>query len=285
MDFWETEYDKVRLLSRENAKRFGKSTLLREKKTGDVVVLKETEKKNTVGYQQLINESEFSFSIEGLPQILKIHETEDRFFIIKAYCEGITLSYFWAKVKRSRRKETLLELVNVLSPIFQHLEENRIVHSDIKPENILVNEKNGHLQGSLIDFGLAFRRDALPERKTLFQLAYAPPELILNRLDCADSSADVFSFCLIVYKLWTGKLPFQESNPALMTQLQITYPISKPWKINRKLWKVLEKGLTKHVFQLPPNRMKSEEISAALVNANQHRYPNFKAFKKALEQI
>ena len=285
MEIWKENFTLVRQLSRQQSKRFGLTFLLQENTSKKLVVFKLSNKSNLIGYQQLKNEFTFDFSQKGLPSILDSFENETHFGIYKKYEEGETIDLFWKGVKRFKKKEKLNEIINNLQPLFQRLEEQNITHADIKPENIIIRQENGKLECALIDFGLAFNRTDLPERKTLFQLGYASPELILNRLDCVDPSTDIFSLCLVIYKLWTGKLPLSSSHPAMMTQLQITYPIEKTWKIPKNLWKVLAKGLVKHHFKLPANKMTKDEVSVALKEANTKRYRNFSDFQKAINSI
>lgn len=285
MEFWEHDYELIQQLSRANSKRFGTTSLLVHKTSGEKVILKTVSTSNEIGFQQLQNESTFHFNISGLPYILETNLSSVSFSILKKNKEGIPLNEFWRTVKRRNRLETLKRIVASLASLLMELEQETIIHSDIKPENILVNLQGNALSCSLIDFGLAFRKDQIPSRKTLFQLAYAPPEIILNQLECANSSSDVFSLCLVIYKLWTGNLPFSASNPALMTQLQITYPIPKHWKINKKMWKVLEKGLIKHQFQQAPNRMSKASIQHALTGAIELRYQNIRAFEAEIQQL
>lgn len=281
MEFWEKDFQILHQLSRKQSHRFGTSFLLEHTETKEKVVLKTVSIDQPLGFQQLKNEAQFHFDFPGLPTILQTETTESSFSILKKFEEGKTLSEFWSKVKRRNRLSTLKQLIAALQPILKELEIKEITHGDLKPDNIIVSEKDGILSCALIDFGLAFQRQQLPERDTIFQLAYAPPELILNRLDCADASTDIFSFCLIIYKLWTGKLPFQASNPALLTQLQITYPVEKPWRMPKKMWLILEKGLQKHSFSKPPNQTKLTETIHALRKNNTARYANFDQFAQA----
>jgi serine/threonine protein kinase len=285
MEFWEEEYNFVRHLSREKSKRFGTTSLLKNKQTGQMVVLKSVDISNNLGFEQLQNEAQFDFDFTGLPKIIDRQISSDKFFILKKYEEGITLSEYWLSVKRRNRSTEIKALVEALQNNFIHLETLDIIHGDIKPENIIVRTEKGNVSCALIDFGLAFRKSDLPNRKTLFQLAYAPPEIILNRLDCADHHSDIFSFCMVVYKLWTGKLPFRQSNPALMTQLQITYPIEKPWRMPKKLWLILEKGLSKHQFSAPPNRLTKEKITEFLLLNNKNRFQRFEELLEAMDKF
>lgn len=275
----------IKKLSKEKSKRFGETFLVKLESLEELFVLKTVEKINTIGLEQLLNEAKFDFNLNGLPKIIKVEETNTHFSILKKYETGITLDLFWTKVKRYKRLETLAEIVNCLLPLFQELNHQNTIHCDIKPENILVNVINGHLQCSLIDFGLAIQKEELTHRKTLFQLVYSSPELILNRLNCANFGTDVFSFCLVCYKLLNGKLPFSSSNPALLTQLQITYPIEKPFKIKKRVWKVLEKGLIKHTFKKLPSMYTKSELDLFLIETQNLRYQNFEEFAKEFKRL
>ncbi len=284
MEFWEVEgYEFVRRLSRENSTRFGETVLLQHKISGKEVVLKSVDLSKNVGFEQLQNEAKFDFNFQGLPKLISSHLSSEKFFLLKEYAEGKTLMEYWLKVKRKNRLTELKRIIAALQPVFSELEKREIIHCDIKPENILVDERNGEIYCSLIDFGLAFHKHEFAIRKTLFQLAYAPPEIILNQLDCADFHSDVFSFCIVVYRLWTGKLPFSQTNPALLTQLQITYPIEKPWRMPKTVWLILEKGLRKHQFTTSPNRMTNQEVKNVLLPNNARRYKSFTELANAFD--
>jgi serine/threonine protein kinase len=279
------EIEIIKRLSREKSKRFGETFLVREKKSHELLVMKTVEKSNELGLKQLQNEASFSFETYGLPKIISIKENETHLSIFKNYAEGVPLSDYWYRVKRRHRLLRLRDIILSLEPLFSELKNQGIIHSDVKPENILINEANGKISCSLIDFGLAFKQSNLPERKTLFQLAYSAPEIVLNRLNCADQSSDVFSFCLVIYKLLNGRLPFSEGNPALQTQLQITYPIEKPFRIKKMVWKILEKGLVKHSFKKSPNKYSNTEIESFLKANNQRRYADFSEFATEFNKL
>jgi serine/threonine protein kinase len=269
----------IKRLSAENSKRFGETFLVKKDTSEDLFIMKTVEKSNELGYEQLKNEASFSFKLCGLPSILSVEETEMTFTIFKKYEVGVDLNKYWSKIKRRQRLKILFEILSVLSPLFFELERQQIIHGDIKPENILVSEDDGKIDCSLLDFGLAFRKNEIPKRKSVFQLSYSAPEIVLNRLNCADFSTDVFSLCLVVYKLLSGHLPFSTGNPALLTHLQITYPIEKPFKMNKKIWEILEKGLIKHQFKNSPNNYAMEELDHFLMTTNEKRYRNFQEFE------
>jgi serine/threonine protein kinase len=116
---------------------------------------------------------------------------------------------------------TIDEVVRIgadLAQAVQSLHSQDAIHLDIKPDNILIDEK-GKL--TLIDFGLSHHArypDLLAEemRKGIGSAPYISPEQVVGIR--SDSRSDIFSIGVIMYELLTGELPF--GNPQTMSGLR-----------------------------------------------------------------
>jgi len=116
---------------------------------------------------------------------------------------------------------TVDEVVRIgadLAQAVQSLHSQDAIHLDIKPENILIDDK-GKL--TLIDFGLSHHArypDLLAEemRKGIGSAPYISPEQIVGIR--SDSRSDIFSIGVIMYELLTRELPF--GNPQTMSGLK-----------------------------------------------------------------
>ena len=116
---------------------------------------------------------------------------------------------------------TIDEVVHIgadLAQAVQSLHSQDAIHLDVKPENILIDEK-GKL--TLIDFGLSHHArypDLLAEemRKGIGSAPYISPEQVAGVR--SDSRSDIFSIGVIMYELLTGELPF--GNPQTMSGLR-----------------------------------------------------------------
>jgi serine/threonine protein kinase len=116
---------------------------------------------------------------------------------------------------------TIDEVVRIgadLAQAVQSLHSQDAIHLDVKPENILIDEK-GKL--TLIDFGLSHHArypDLLAEemRKGIGSAPYISPEQVVGIR--SDSRSDIFSIGVIMYELLTGELPF--GNPQTMSGLR-----------------------------------------------------------------
>lgn len=105
------------------------------------------------------------------------------------------------------RNQLKIAIQTVESLIYVH--EQKIIHKDIKPENLLV-DANGDIR--LIDFSLADQRkwysnlNVFQRVKIQGTPSYLPPEQI--RKDPIEYSADTYSLGVTFYEMFTGRLPF-----------------------------------------------------------------------------
>lgn len=278
-------------LGSQRTRKFGEIFLATEKSTGQEVVLKTVQfsEKNAHILERLRAEARFSFAVPGLPKTIRFDENEREVFLVRTFHEGMPLDEYWSTLKRRMRLPFLLNFIQKLTPIFDHLATLGIVHCDVKPSNILISpsEKNG-FDVHLLDFGLALRRDEVDinrARKLLFPLGFAAPELLLNRLELVDQQTDIFALGSVIWKLYAGKLPLTHPNPSVFTNLQLTHPLPEHSEISRKLHRILVKMCAKHSFALPPNQMRYDEVNTLLSNAIQFRYSSLDEVRVDLETL
>lgn len=96
------------------------------------------------------------------------------------------------------------------------LQEQGLVHKDIKPANILVNRQTG--EAWLTGFGIASRlmreRQAPgPPSIIVGTLPYMAPEQSGRMNRSIDSRSDLYAFGITLYEMLTGALPFTASDP------------------------------------------------------------------------
>ena len=142
------------------------------------------------------------------PNITTIHAIEengDNLFIVMEYIDGIEL--------KDRIKSGAIpidEAINIANQIAEGLEaahKNRIVHRDIKSQNIMITN-DGKVK--IMDFGLAKLRGGSQLTRmssTIGTVAYMSPEQTQGNK--VDSRADIWSFGVVLYEMLIGKLPFK----------------------------------------------------------------------------
>ena len=105
----------------------------------------------------------------------------------------------------------VLQIAHGISDAMAYLHEKCIVHRDLKPQNcLLVNDRG---QVKLCDFGLArLKRTAFVETvsNTAGTPAYQAPEML--RDDPISEKVDLYGFGIMLWEMYTGKLPWSDKN-------------------------------------------------------------------------
>jgi len=148
------------------------------------------------------------------PNIVTIHEINDyegHIYIVMEYVPGLSLD---EKITKKRTAENLpLQMDEILETATQiclglkAAHEAGIVHRDIKPQNILINE-DGIVK--ILDFGVAKLKGTKKitrEYATVGTVHYMAPEQIKTKN--VDQRADIWSLGIVLYEIFTGELPFK----------------------------------------------------------------------------
>ena len=144
--------------------------------------------------------------LDGVPNVVPIidrGEWMDSWVLVMPKADKSLRAYLSENIEHLSIEDT----VQVLSDVTQALVaiEGRVVHRDIKPDNILL--LNG--RWCLADFGISRYAEATtaPDtRKFSMTLPYAAPEQW--RGERASSATDVYSMGVVAYELLAGQLPF-----------------------------------------------------------------------------
>lgn len=223
--------------------------------------------KNEHGCQLLLEEFKFSFDEPQFPSVVQLDKTETELALTLEYKEGIPLDQYWISLSKKDKKAFLKHFIPQFLELCSMFHKKGIVHNDIRPGNILIDGQAIHL----IDFGMATKIGGETDRKILFSLQYASPELILNQLNILNPTSDLFSFALMLIQLFSGKPLFNHSNPSVLTNLAITYPVDLKGVVPKEFRLLLEQMCVKSSFPTAPNRMKREEVIQLLIDAQKAR--------------
>ncbi len=158
-----------------------------------------------------------SRALRGLdhPNVIKVLDTgkvEDRPYMVMEFIEGYPLGDM---LKNGRLDlETTLRFLKPISAALDYLHANNIVHRDVKPSNIMLDQAAREIRPIITDFGLA---KVLGDSSLLSQsavagtFAYISPEQIEARRDI-DGRADIYALGVMTYQMLTGELPFKHEH-------------------------------------------------------------------------
>jgi len=161
----------------------------------------------------------------NIARLLDGGETDDgRPFLVMEFVDGVPIDRYCEE--RSLTVHQRLEVFRTVCDAVHHAHQNLVVHRDLKPGNILVDE---HGQVKLLDFGIAKVLDAgadltrTEDRRLTPQ--FASPEQIMNRP--ITTASDVYSLGVNLYALLSGQLPYiveSSSNRDLEEMIVETEP-------------------------------------------------------------
>lgn len=139
---------------------------------------------------------------KNIIQIEEVHETENSVYIVMEHLKGEPI------IKNSKNlPQTMDEIKTIMQALLegiQYLDQNEIVHKDLKPYNILFKDQNDPSSLKILDFGLAAEYN---DKKRLFRVAGTPgffaPEIFKSTRDKDEislgSKMDVFAAGVIFY--------------------------------------------------------------------------------------
>jgi serine/threonine protein kinase len=100
------------------------------------------------------------------------------------------------------------------------------VHRDLKPNNILVDER-GNVR--VIDFGIAHVMNAdssLQKREIVGTAAYMSPEQCSGDPRAIDARTDVYALGVVLYELLCGQLPYSMDNKSFFEQMKVVQQVA-----------------------------------------------------------
>src|SRR3954449_9767821 len=130
-------------------------------------------------------------------------------YIVFEYVEGETLKDRIRRMGRLPIPEAVAYAIEIARGL-QAAHDRRIVHRDVKPQNVLVDEEGA---AKVTDFGIArslAQEGLTADGRVLGTTDYVSPEQALG--DAVSGQSDLYSLGIVIFEMLTGDVPFKGEN-------------------------------------------------------------------------
>ena len=230
-------------------------------------------------YRRFAEDAEFverfrreASSAAGLqhPNVVAVYdrgEFDDTYYIAMEFLEGRSL-------KQVVRQDGALEPDRAIDLVIQILKAARfahrrgIVHRDIKPHNVIVDDEG---RAKVTDFGIA-RAGAsdMTETGSIMGTAqYLSPEQAQGHP--VDARSDLYSIGVVLYELLTGRVPFDAESAVTIALKQVSEEPAPPSQLNPAISAQLEDVVTRALQKDPAYRFADADEFIARARAGPRR--------------
>jgi len=204
-----------------------------------------------------------TFDHPNIVPVLDYGEHEGSPYIVMPYMQQGTLQ---DRLQRGPLSMTeAARIIGATARALTYAHEHGVIHRDVKPSNILLDD-DGNIM--LSDFGFASWQEAsltLTGSGMVGTPAFMSPEQC--RGDEVDTRTDQYALGVVLYRLATGRLPYDGDSPLAIALKQINEPLVDPRKVNPHVPLVIE-----------------EVILRAMAKNPRDRYPDMRTFNAAFQE-
>src|SRR3954466_10878238 len=205
------------------------------------------------------------------PHIVEIYDAvvePDHSYLVMEYVSGTTLEAH-SGVTNLLPLNKVVEIIFKCIRALEYAHEHGVIHRDIKPGNLMLSEAGETKVG---DFGAAFQQRHGQESTQITGVgspAYMSPEQI--RMEDLNQQTDIYSLGVVMYRLLTGRLPYEASTQAALAYAILNTPPLAPSTLRPDLPPLLDSIVLKAIQKSPAERYGSwlefgKDLSQAFVN-------------------
>jgi serine/threonine protein kinase len=198
------------------------------------------------------------------PHILPVHDYGDSdgfTFIVMPFIKTGTLAD--AIDEHPLPLEQITRVITQVGDALDYAHARGLVHRDVKPSNILIDERGNCL---LADFGIAKILEGADKLTATGGLIgtpkYMSPEQGMGQ--AVDGRSDLYSLGVVLYEMATGRVPYEAETPIAVVIKHIRDPLPLPRAINPDMPEALERVILRSIHKEPAERFGS---AAAMVEA------------------
>ena len=199
-------------------------------------------------------------------QLYRYGKAEDFLYMVMQYIQGADLHTILSGYRQdneSMQPDEVRQVTGDVCRALDYIHGQGVVHRDVKPSNILLTRDG---RAILSDFGLALLTEIGTLGRIFGSPQYIAPEQAISSAQ-AEPRSDLYSLGVILYEIFTGRLPFAAEDPLELAMQHVQKEPPRPRQFRPGISQPIEAFLLK-----------------ALAKKPEDRYPSGAAFYQALDQ-
>lgn len=201
-------------------------------------------------------ESAAGLSHPNIVGIYDVGQEEDIYYIVQEYVEGRTLKDKIAKEGPLSAEEAVVLAIDI-GDALAYAHRHKIVHRDIKPQNILIS-KEGRVK--VTDFGVARVATTATLTNTgnvVGSVHYFSPEQA--RGGYSDEKSDIYSLGVVLFEMVTGQVPFEGETAITVALKHVQEQPRSVLELNPDASPELDRIIQRAMRKVPAERYPSVE--------------------------
>jgi serine/threonine protein kinase len=213
------------------------------------------------------------------PFIIKLYnsfQSKSKLFLVTEYLNGGTLMYRILKRENITNDDIRLYAAEILL-VLEYIHKHDCIYRDLKPDNILI-ANDGHIK--LIDFGLSkifIEKKNKRANSLCGSYEFMAPEILIY--GNYDLSVDWYSYGIILYFLYTGRIPY--SIPPDATETMIVEIKRKEITFDKSVFSEEAIDFIKNLTEFKPSKRLG---SSSIDDIKNHLYFHGMIFEKVMNK-
>ncbi len=191
-------------------------------------------------------------SHKNIRRIFAVGQWNDSLYMVTEYIDGKTLKDI-INTKGPLSSQKALDYALQITAGIEHAHLKNIIHRDIKPQNVIV-ANDGTVK--IVDFGIArmlsHTTRTMGGKDVVGSVHYISPEQARGAQ--VDSRTDIYSFGILLYEMFTGKVPFTGEEAVTIAMKHVNEQPAPPKTVNPSLLKGINDIIMKCIQKDPQRR-------------------------------